>query len=103
MLEQANERRASQKPVVNFLDSKHGTSSLNVTIDIDQKRTRNSRHVKTSSVDTRVLDARSSTKSMYYSIYDEKFDKVRQYNHDARQVLNEHKKTYNRKVKAELD
>ena len=91
MLDQANERKNYQMPVVNFLDKKHGTSSLNVTIDIGQKKTRNSRHVRTSSVDTRILDARSSTKSMYYSIYDEKFDKVRQYNHDARKVLNEHK------------
>ena len=40
---------------------------------------------------------------MYYSIYDEKFDKIRNYNHDALHVLKENKKQYHKEIKEHLN
>ena len=106
----------AQRNVVNFLDKKAGTSSLNLTIDLGSKRSRNERQNKTQSVDSRVMDAKclrcesrraldgkSSIKSMYYSVYDQKFERIKQYNADAKQVLQGHKRQYNKQLRAKLD
>ena len=87
----------AQRNVVNFLDKKAGTSSLNLSIDLGSKRSRTERQNKTLSVDSRVMDAKSSRsraldgkssiKSMYYSVYDQEFERIKQYNADAKQVL----------------
>ena len=103
----------AQRNAVNFLDKKAGTSSLNLTIDLGSKRSRNERQNKTQSVDSRVMDAKSSRsraldgkssiKSMYYSVYDQKFERIKQYNADAKQVLQGHKRQYNKQLRAKLD
>ena len=40
---------------------------------------------------------------MYYSVYDQEFERIKQYNADAKQVLQGHKRQYNKQLRAKLD